>query len=42
MSRFENLHGDITEKNHTYEIGDLISEEEYLNKSISKQLIQLF
>jgi RimJ/RimL family protein N-acetyltransferase len=38
---FENLYGDITEKNHTYEIGYLIDEEEYLNKGISKQVIQL-
>lgn len=37
---FENLYGDVTEKNHTYEIGYLIGEEEYLNKGISKIIIQ--
>lgn len=38
---FENLYGNVSEKNHTYEIGYLIGEEEYLNKGISKQIIQL-
>ncbi|WP_280744846.1 MULTISPECIES: GNAT family N-acetyltransferase [unclassified Parabacteroides] len=37
---FEGLYGDVTEKNHTYEIGYLIGEEEYLNKGISKIVIQ--
>ncbi len=37
---FENLYGDITERNHTYEIGYLIGEEEYLNKGISKIVIR--
>jgi len=37
---FENLYGDVTEKNHTYEIGYLIGEEEYLNKGISKIIIR--
>lgn len=32
---------DFTEKNHTYEIGYLIGEEEYLNKGIGKRIIQL-
>lgn len=35
----EGLYGDVTEKNHTYEIGYLIGEEEYLNKGISKMII---
>ena len=38
---FENLYGDVTKKNHTYEIGYLIGEEEYLNKGFGKQIIQL-
>lgn len=37
---FEDLYGDIIEENHTYEIGYLIGEEEYLNKGISKIVIQ--
>jgi RimJ/RimL family protein N-acetyltransferase len=37
---FEGLYGDIAEMNHTYEIGYLIGEEEYLNKGISKIIIQ--
>lgn len=37
---FESLYGDIVEKNHTYEIGYLIGEEEYLKKGISKIVIQ--
>ena len=37
---FKDLYGDIAEKNHTYEIGYLIGEEEYLNKGISKIIIQ--
>ncbi len=37
---FESLYGDVPEKNHTYEIGYLIGEEEYLNKGISKIVIQ--
>ncbi|MDD4142656.1 MAG: GNAT family N-acetyltransferase [Bacteroidales bacterium] len=37
---FEDLYGDVTEKNHTYEIGYLIGEEDYLNKGISKIIIQ--
>lgn len=37
---FEDLYGDTIEKNHTYEIGYLIGEEEYLNKGISKIVIQ--
>jgi len=38
---FENLYGDIVEKNHTYEIGYLIGEEIYLNKGIGKIIIQI-
>lgn len=38
---FEGLYGDITEKNHTYEIGYLIGEEEYLNKGVGKMIIQI-
>ncbi len=37
---FEETYEDVTEKNHTYEIGYLIGEEEYLNKGISKIIIQ--
>ncbi|MDR2950737.1 MAG: GNAT family N-acetyltransferase [Prevotella sp.] len=38
---FEDLYGDIVEKNHTYEIGYLIGEEIYLNKGIGKIIIQI-
>ena len=37
---FKDLYGDITAENHTYEIGYLIGEEEYLNKGIGKIIIQ--
>lgn len=37
---FERLYGDVIEKNHTFEIGYLIGEDEYLNKGISKIAIQ--
>lgn len=37
---FEDLYGDVAKANHTYEIGYLIGEEEYLNKGISKIVIQ--
>ncbi|MDD4114633.1 MAG: GNAT family N-acetyltransferase [Massilibacteroides sp.] len=37
---FGGLYGDVPEKNHTYEIGYLIGEEEYLNKGIGKIIIQ--
>ncbi|MDR2084476.1 MAG: GNAT family N-acetyltransferase [Bacteroidales bacterium] len=37
---FEYLYGDVAEKNHTFEIGYLIGEEEYLNKGISKIVIR--
>lgn len=37
---FEDLYGDVSEKNHTYEIGYLIGEEEYLNKGVSKIIIR--
>ena len=35
------MYGDVTAKNHTYEIGYLIGEEGYLNKGIGKIIIQL-
>lgn len=38
---FEELYGEVTGPNHTYEIGYLIGEEEYLNKGISKVIIRL-
>ncbi|MCD7974161.1 MAG: GNAT family N-acetyltransferase [Candidatus Azobacteroides sp.] len=38
---FVDLYEDVTEENHTYEIGYLIGEEEYLNKGISKIVIQI-
>ena len=38
---FESLYGDVTEQNHTYEIGYLIGDEEYLNKGIGKMIIQI-
>lgn len=37
---FEGLYGDVSEPNHTFEIGYLIGEEDYLNKGISKVVIQ--
>lgn len=37
---FEDMYGDVAEENHTYEIGYLIGEEEFLNKGISKIVIQ--
>jgi len=37
---FEALYGDIPEENHTYEIGYLIGEEEFLNQGISKIIIE--
>ena len=36
---FMSLYGHVAEANHTYEIGYLIGEEEYLNKGISKIII---
>ncbi len=38
---FETLYGDVSEPNHTYEIGYLIGEEEYLNRGIGKIVIRL-
>lgn len=38
---FEGLYGDVVDKNHTYEIGYLIGEEEYLNKGIGKIIIRM-
>lgn len=37
---FVSLYGDVADANHTYEIGYLIGEEEYLNKGVSKIIIQ--
>jgi RimJ/RimL family protein N-acetyltransferase len=37
---FEGLYGDVSEENHTYEIGYLVGEEDYLNKGISKIIIR--
>lgn len=37
---FVSLYDDVTEENQTFEIGYLIGEEEYLNKGISKIIIQ--
>jgi RimJ/RimL family protein N-acetyltransferase len=37
---FQDLYGDVYEENHTYEIGYLIGEEEYLRKGISKIIIR--
>lgn len=38
---FEDLYEDVSKPNHTYEIGYLIGEEEYLNRGISKIVIRL-
>ena len=38
---FMDLYRDVAEANHTHEIGYLIGEEQYLNKGIGKQIIQL-
>lgn len=35
------MYGDVVDKNHTYEIGYLIGEEEYLNQGIGTIIIQL-
>ena len=37
---FESMYGDVAEENHTYEIGYLIGEEEYLNRGIGKTVIR--
>lgn len=37
---FNDLYSDIVEKNHTYEIGYLIGEEDCLNKGIGKIIVQ--
>lgn len=34
------LYEDITEENHTFEIGYMISKEDYLNKGIGKIIIK--
>lgn len=38
---FKSMYADVAEKNHTYEIGYLIGEEEYLNKGIGKMIIRM-
>ncbi len=40
ISFWQDMYTDVTEKNHTYEIGYFIGEEEYLNKGISKMVIR--
>ena len=35
------FYGDVAEQNHTYEIGYLIGEEEFLNRGIGKRIIQI-
>ena len=35
------MYGDVAEQNHTYEIGYLIGEEEFLNRGIGKRIIQI-
>ena len=37
---FEDLYADVAEKNHTFEIGYLIGEEDYLGKGIGKIIIR--
>lgn len=34
---FQEMYGDVEEQNHTYEIGYLIGEEEFLNRGIRKK-----
>lgn len=38
---FQEMYGDVEEQNHTYEIGYLIGEEEFLNRDIGKRIIQI-
>lgn len=38
---FQEMYGDVEEQNHTYEIGYLIGEEEFLNRGIGKRIIQI-
>lgn len=38
---FQEMYGDMAEQNHTYEIGYLIGEEEFLNRGIGKRIIQI-
>lgn len=40
ISFWQEMYADVTEMNHTYEIGYLIGEEEYLNKGIGKIIIR--
>lgn len=37
---FEALYGNVVEENHTYEIGYLIGEEDYLNRGIGREIIR--
>ncbi len=41
VSFWNNLYADVPEKNHTYEVGFLIGEEEYLRKGIGKIIVRL-
>jgi GNAT superfamily N-acetyltransferase len=38
---FKGLYGDVVGKNHTFEIGYLVGEEEYLNRGVGKIIVQL-
>lgn len=38
---FQEMYEDVAEQNHTYEIGYLIGEEEFLNRGIGKRIIQI-
>ena len=38
---FQEMYGDVAEQNHTYEIGYLIGEEEFLNRGSGKIIIQI-
>lgn len=38
---FKDIYGNVPDKNHTYEIGYLIGEEQYLNKGIGKTIIRM-
>ncbi|MDR2938563.1 MAG: GNAT family N-acetyltransferase, partial [Prevotellaceae bacterium] len=41
VSFWNNLYAETPQENHTYEIGYLIGEEEFLNKGIGKIIVQL-
>ncbi len=38
---YDVLYEDLSEANHTYEIGYLIGEEEYLNRGIGKEIVRM-